>query len=205
MAQGENMATFQERVTTKRPMLDANGVKMLDKSGKDMTERVIQAVYQFEGPEKQEEYDAAPPTGEFVVTARLITPNVVVSENGVAETVIPEANKMAPWTYTVQNHKAWRYGAGLLAGAPARQAAEAGTITDHKITFAGKVTDLDTLSGDTLITSVSKLAGLSESNIDIGTTNTAKLNHKIEEMVKAGLLVRNADGSMSAPRKNGKR
>jgi hypothetical protein len=195
------MELMKGRVTTKRTVVDAAGQPIL-KDGKEQEERVILAMWELMAPQDETEYEAWD-AKEVEVSIWTLKPPVAVGDNGTDEVVIPEANKVPAASEKLKNFEAWKYGMSLKANGPARKAAEDGVVKDHKITFAGKTTDLDAIQGtDLTVRSINALVGMGAAGIEIGAKNVNVLNSKIAQLVAAGTVTKNADGTVAA-RKNG--
>jgi hypothetical protein len=188
------MKTYRNDVKTTREVTGPDG--------KPMDQRVVVALHQYQGPETAEEF-ATWTAKSFTVETFVLTPELVIGDNGVDEGVLTAAPKRAGTTTEVSNFDAWVYGASLKANGLARKAADEGLVKDHKINFAGKVTDLDAIQGvDLTVRSINALVNMGVAGIEIGPRNVNVLNAKIAQLVAAGMIVKNADGTVAA-KKNG--
>lgn len=188
------MKTYKNDVKTTREVTGPDG--------KPMDQRVVVALHQYQGPETAEEF-AAWTAKSFTVETFVLTPELVIGDNGVDESVLEAAPKRPGTTTEVPNFDAWLYGASLKANGLARKAADEGIVKGHKIVFAGKTTDLDAIQGaDLTVRSINALVGMGAAGIEIGAKNVNVLNSKIAQLVAAGLVVKNADGTVAA-KKNG--
>jgi hypothetical protein len=136
------------------------------------------ASWEFTGPENAAEFatwSAANPS--FVVTG-------VVTATGKA---------LDPTT--VENFPAWLYGASLKANTAGRDAADiAAEVKDHKLSFQGKTTDLDTLSNENLAKACNLFNDAIAMGVNIGTTNAAKLSDAITKAIAAATIHAGKDG-----------
>jgi hypothetical protein len=164
-----------------------------DSTGKEIETKVVIAEWEYQGPETQAEFDAwnAPTT---------MVSGTVKGQNGAADT------PLAPTP--VINFEAWKYGMSLKANQVGRAADTTVQIEDHKIAFSGKgQTDLDAYDNEPakLAQALNMLSQLQAMGSNLGPSNTAKLAHKIETAIAAGLIHKAADGSFApgAGKKNG--